>query len=135
MSPFYKRNLEILKKKHPRIAEKVAKVSLSDKIQVFESRSGKLTFKITANGKKISFHSAYDPIKQSKKIIADARSSGILRDTSNVAIMGLGFGYIASELISQKNDRAIPGQPVATKGTKVAIIGSVIPSISYNFKF
>ncbi|MCK5706781.1 MAG: motility associated factor glycosyltransferase family protein [Candidatus Aureabacteria bacterium] len=105
MSPFYKRNLEILKKKHPRIAEKVAKVSLSDKIQVFESRSGKLTFKITANGKKISFHSAYDPIKQSKKIIADARSSGILRDTSNVAIMGLGFGYIASELISQKNDR------------------------------
>lgn len=36
---------------------------------------------------------------------------------------------------SQKNDRAIPGQPVATKGTKVAIIGSVIPSISYNFKF
>jgi hypothetical protein len=36
---------------------------------------------------------------------------------------------------SQKNDRAIPGQPVATKGTKLAIIGSMIPSISYNFKF
>jgi len=36
---------------------------------------------------------------------------------------------------SQKNDRAIPGQPVATKGTKMSIIGSVIPSISYNFKF
>ena len=36
---------------------------------------------------------------------------------------------------SQNSDRTIPGQPVATKGTKLAIIGSIIPSISYNFKF
>ena len=40
-----------------------------------------------------------------------------------------------SVYFSQKNDRSIPGQPVATKGTKLAIIGSTIPSISYNFKF
>ncbi len=36
---------------------------------------------------------------------------------------------------SQADDRSVPGQPVATKGTSMSIIGSVIPSISYNFKF
>jgi len=36
---------------------------------------------------------------------------------------------------SQENSRAVPGQPVATKATKTSIIGSIIPSISYNFKF
>ncbi|MFC2113101.1 carboxypeptidase-like regulatory domain-containing protein [Bacteroidota bacterium] len=36
---------------------------------------------------------------------------------------------------SQGTDRIMPGQPVATKGTKMSIIGSIIPSISYNFKF
>jgi hypothetical protein len=36
---------------------------------------------------------------------------------------------------SQNGDRTIPGQQAATKGTKLAIIGSIIPSISYNFKF
>jgi hypothetical protein len=36
---------------------------------------------------------------------------------------------------SQANDRSVPGQPIATKGTSMSIIGSMIPSISYNFKF
>ncbi len=36
---------------------------------------------------------------------------------------------------SQANDRSVPGQPVATKGSSMSIIGSMIPSISYNFKF
>ena len=40
-----------------------------------------------------------------------------------------------SVYFSQGNDRIEPGQPVSTKGTKLSIIGTVIPSISYNFKF
>jgi len=36
---------------------------------------------------------------------------------------------------SQANDRTVPGQSMATKGSSMSIIGSMIPSISYNFKF
>ena len=36
---------------------------------------------------------------------------------------------------SQGGDRPVPGQPVETFGSRVSIIGSFIPSISYNFEF
>lgn len=36
---------------------------------------------------------------------------------------------------SQGADRPLPNLPIPTKGTQVAIIGSIIPAISYNFKF
>jgi len=36
---------------------------------------------------------------------------------------------------SQGDARPVPGQPVVTSATKTSIIGSIIPSISYNFKF
>jgi hypothetical protein len=36
---------------------------------------------------------------------------------------------------SQGTDRPAPGMPIPTMGTQVAIIGSIIPAISYNFKF
>lgn len=36
---------------------------------------------------------------------------------------------------TQGDDRPIPGTPIDTKGVQVSIIGSIIPSVSYNFKF
>ena len=36
---------------------------------------------------------------------------------------------------SQGTDRIPPGEPIPTSGTQVSIIGSIIPAISYNFKF
>lgn len=40
-----------------------------------------------------------------------------------------------SVYFSQEDGRPVPGEPVSTKGTKMSIIGSAIPSISYNFNF
>jgi hypothetical protein len=40
-----------------------------------------------------------------------------------------------SVYFSQGTDRPVIGEPIPTRGTKVAIIGSIIPAISYNFKF
>ncbi len=36
---------------------------------------------------------------------------------------------------SQGTERPVPDLPIPTKATRVAIIGTVIPAISYNFKF
>ena len=40
-----------------------------------------------------------------------------------------------SVYFSQGTERPLPDVPIPTKGTKVAIIGYLIPAISYNFKF
>ena len=40
-----------------------------------------------------------------------------------------------SVYFSQGTDRPLPDQPIPTKGTKVAIVGSMVPAVSYNFKF
>ena len=40
-----------------------------------------------------------------------------------------------SVYFTQEPERAIPGQPIPTEGRKVAIVGSWIPALSYNFKF
>jgi hypothetical protein len=36
---------------------------------------------------------------------------------------------------SQADQRVSPGQPISSEATQLSIIGSVVPSISYNFKF
>ena len=36
---------------------------------------------------------------------------------------------------SQIDDRPLPGEPSETKATQVSIIGTLIPSVSYNFRF
>ncbi len=36
---------------------------------------------------------------------------------------------------SQRDERIVPGQPVGNEATQLSIIGTVIPSVSYNFKF
>ncbi|HNG43941.1 MAG TPA: hypothetical protein PK203_19665, partial [Cyclobacteriaceae bacterium] len=36
---------------------------------------------------------------------------------------------------SQADERFVPGQKINTKATQLSIIGSMVPSVSYNFKF
>jgi len=36
---------------------------------------------------------------------------------------------------SQSDERTLPGQPIDSQATQLSIIGTIIPSISYNFKF
>jgi hypothetical protein len=36
---------------------------------------------------------------------------------------------------SQADERYVPGQKINTKATQLSIIGSMVPSVSYNFKF
>ncbi len=67
------------------------------------------------------------------------RKNGKIRKNEDYWVFGAYNVYARknpfSIYFSQDSDRSVPGQPVATKGTKMSIIGSVIPSISYNFKF
>jgi hypothetical protein len=36
---------------------------------------------------------------------------------------------------AQADDRPVPGLPIETQATQVSIIGSIVPAVSYNFKF
>jgi len=36
---------------------------------------------------------------------------------------------------TQSDGRAILGQPIMTESNQLSVVGSIIPSISYNFKF
>jgi hypothetical protein len=36
---------------------------------------------------------------------------------------------------SQGSDRAVPGQPIHSEATQLSIIGTLVPAVSYNFKF
>jgi hypothetical protein len=36
---------------------------------------------------------------------------------------------------SQAEDRPVVGMPIETQATQVSIIGSIVPAVSYNFKF
>jgi hypothetical protein len=40
-----------------------------------------------------------------------------------------------STYFSQSNDRVSAGQPLQSEATQLSIIGSMVPAISYNFKF
>ena len=67
------------------------------------------------------------------------KKSGRVRKNEDYWVFGAYNVYARqnpfSIYFSQDNDRLTPGQPAVTKATKMSIIGSIIPSISYNFKF
>ncbi len=80
----------------------------------------RLDFSITINGK-------------------EYKKNGNRRKNTDYLVIGVynvyGRKNPFSVYFSQESERPAPDQPIPTKGTKVAIIGSIIPAISYNFKF
>ncbi len=80
----------------------------------------RLDFSLTINGK-------------------EYRKNGKKRKNTDYLVLGVynvyGRKNPFSVYFSQESDRPAPELPIPTKGTKVAIIGSIIPAISYNFKF
>jgi len=67
------------------------------------------------------------------------KKNGKQRKNEDYFVFGLYNVYARrnpfSLYFSQGQDRPIAGEPIPTKGTRVAIVGSVIPAFSYNFSF
>ena len=64
---------------------------------------------------------------------------GELRKNSDYWVFSLYNVYARrnpfSIYFSQGTDRPTPGQPIESKAMQVSIIGTIVPSVSYNFKF
>lgn len=67
------------------------------------------------------------------------KRNGKVRKNSDYWVFGLynvyGRKNPFSIYFSQADERTAPGQPISSQATQLAIIGTVIPSISYNFNF
>ena len=55
MNPVYQKNLKILKKNHPETAQKIEAAAFTERINVFPSKAGPLTFRMTSEKKKDGF--------------------------------------------------------------------------------
>lgn len=67
------------------------------------------------------------------------KKNGELRKNEDYWVFGVYNLYARrnpfSIYFSNGPDRPVPGEPIPTSATRVSIIGSLIPAISYNFKF
>jgi hypothetical protein len=68
------------------------------------------------------------------------KSNGKERKNSDYWVFGLYNVYARqnpfSIYFSQNNDQRVPlGQSISSQATQLAIIGTIVPSVSYNFKF
>lgn len=68
------------------------------------------------------------------------KSNGKARKNSDYWVFGLYNVYARqnpfSIYFSQNTDQRVPlGQPITSQATQLAIIGTIVPSVSYNFKF
>ena len=72
---------------------------------------------------------------QGKKV----KKNGKVRKNSDYWVFGVynlyGRKNPFSIYFTQGDERPVPGVPTPTKGVQVSIIGSIIPSVSYNFRF
>lgn len=97
---FLNKNLEILSAHHKGTFELLTKFRekyRDSDYQVTEAKSGELTLTVTdALGKLISYHSKYNPIKESQQIIASS-----YKGESHAVVFGFGLGYV-SELLLEK---------------------------------
>jgi len=73
-------------------------VSTRFKITSYEIKESKTGEKVpVVNG--IHLHSIYNPIKEAENFIEE--NKGLLKENSNILVLGLGFGYHIKELIKQ----------------------------------
>jgi len=67
------------------------------------------------------------------------KKNGKLRKNEDYWVFGVYNLYARrnpfSIYFSNGTDRPVPGEPIPTSATRVSIIGTIIPAISYNFKF
>lgn len=82
---------------------------------------------------------AYHRLDISFRLEGKKEKRGKTRKNSDYWVFGL-YNVYAREnpfsiYFSQSDQRVPQGQPITTQATQLAIIGTIVPSISYNFKF
>lgn len=81
----------------------------------------------------------YHRLDVSFRLEGKKQKRGKVRKNSDYWVFGVYNLYARqnpfSIYFSQADQRVSPGQPISSEATQLSIIGTVVPSISYNFKF
>lgn len=108
-----------LRRRHPRLA---AVDAASDILTVTPSKAGPPTLVADLpDGRRISFHSHYDPAAEGEKIAAGFD----LADDGPVYLLGLGLGYVARRLA----DRLPPDRPLVIVEPSTAVFSAALGAI------
>ena len=104
MEQIYRKNISVLKKNYPEIAEEIEKIKIPENFIFIETKTGKKTLQIKINKKEsILLHSRYDPVKESENII----NRFIQQNYDVLIIGGFGLGFLCKAALRTKNVKHI----------------------------
>ncbi len=97
-SEIFAKNLTLLRKKDPALAEAVHSVSPGSRYEVTASKKGPPSLSMTlADGNRVTLHSSYDPVKEAARFIDLCE----VDKYTNFIVPGIGLGYHIKELIER----------------------------------
>lgn len=82
----YEKNLQVLQRVNPEMAERIAQTNIPSHFQVVTARNGRPVLKIGD----LTLHSAYDPDREGRRW---ARAQGVFKGNEPIVVFGLGLGY------------------------------------------
>jgi spore maturation protein CgeB len=91
--PYWKKNLEVLKRRAPDLAEALARTEIPADHQVLPSKTGAPSLKVGRQ----QLHSAYDPRAEGAEWVGAQE----IRDAESLVIFGLGLGYHVLPLLEE----------------------------------
>ncbi len=98
----FERNIEVLRRRQPELAERVSAHAVGPSLIVRPSRSGPPTLAVVVPGKgPVLLHSARDPVEEARRLAAQYEEAR----TENVVVLGLGLGYHVIEYLKREHDR------------------------------
>jgi len=98
----FERNIDVLWRRQPELAERVSACSVGPSLVVRESKSGPPTLAVVVPGQGPRLlHSAQDPVEEARRLAAKYDEAR----TENVVALGLGLGYHVLEYLKRDHDR------------------------------
>jgi len=96
MSPFFTKNISLLKKKSPKAAFSVNSTTDDASIEIIESKNGEPVPSVTRDGRKILVHSRFDPRIEAARFAAETSAGHDL-----YIVFGFGFAYHIEALLAK----------------------------------
>ncbi len=102
---YFERNINILKKINPELAELIVNIRESNNLKVITSKTGFPSLKAGH----ITLHSLYDPVKEAVDWVEYCRER--FKDITFFVVFGFGFGYHIAELCKATEKEVIIFEP------------------------
>jgi hypothetical protein len=98
----FERNIEVLRRRQPKLAERVSVCTVGPSLSVAPSKAGPPTLAVRVPGRgSVLLHSGYDPVKEAQRLAARYEDA----QTENVVMLGLGLGYHVLAYLEREHGR------------------------------